>query len=32
MMALSNFMTILWLYQPLKKVLEEQREKYYHIV
>jgi energy-coupling factor transport system substrate-specific component len=30
-MALSNFITILWLYQPLKKLLTDQMNKYMHI-
>jgi len=28
-MAVSNFLTIYWLYEPLKKLLVEQREHYY---
>jgi len=28
-MAISNFLTILWLYEPLRKVLSYQKEKYY---
>jgi energy-coupling factor transport system substrate-specific component len=31
-MAISNFLTILWLYDPLKKVLEHQKEKYYQLI
>ncbi|MCF7931416.1 MAG: hypothetical protein K9L02_07910, partial [Acholeplasmataceae bacterium] len=28
-MAVSNFLTILWLYEPLKKILIEQKARYY---
>jgi len=28
-MAVSNFLTILWLYDPLKKLLMEQKDRYY---
>ncbi len=28
-MAVSNFLTILWLYEPLKKLLLDQKSKYY---
>lgn len=28
-MAVSNFLTILWLYEPLKKILLEQKARYY---
>jgi len=31
-MAVSNFLTIYWLYEPLKKMLISQRDKYYHEV
>jgi hypothetical protein len=31
-MAISNFLTILWLYDPLKKVLEHQKEKYDQLI
>jgi len=31
-MALSNFLTVLWLYEPLRKMLQKEKEKYYQIV
>ncbi|PKK96719.1 MAG: hypothetical protein CVV58_04935 [Tenericutes bacterium HGW-Tenericutes-3] len=31
-MAISNFLTILWLYDPLKKLLADQKERYYMTV
>ncbi len=31
-MALSNFLTVLWLYDPLSKMLVKEKEKYYQIV
>ena len=31
-MALSNFLTVLWLYYPLRNMLSKEKDKYYQIV